>query len=77
MYAKISSNTVINYPAFPSLEHPNVGFPENWLGGTVNGDEYVYVQPTEKPIANIGWQYTEGLVTDGYKFGLRLCYLEN
>ena len=61
MYAEISSNTVVNYPAFPSLEHPNVGFPENWLGGTVNGDEYVYVQPTEKPIANIGWQYTEGL----------------
>ena len=59
MYAKISSNTITNYPAFPSLEHPNVGFPENWLGGNVNGDEYVYVQPTKKPVANIGWEYTE------------------
>ena len=59
MYAKISSNTVINYPAFPSLEHPNVGFPENWQGGNINGDEYVYIQPTGKPVANIGWEYTE------------------
>ena len=63
MYAKISSNTIINYPAFPSLEHPNVGFPENWQGGNVNGDEYVYVYPTAKPVANVGWEYTESQPT--------------
>ena len=60
MYAKISSNTIIKYPAFPTMDHPSVGFPENWQGGTVNDDEYVYVQRTEKPVANVGWEYTEG-----------------
>ena len=63
MYAKISSNTIINYPSFPPLEHPNVGFPENWQGGIINGDEYVYIQPTAKPVANVGWEYTESQPT--------------
>jgi hypothetical protein len=59
MYAKISNNEITQYPANPRTDHPNVGFPDNWGGGEINGVNYVIVQSTVMPYANIGWVVSE------------------
>lgn len=55
MYAKISNNTITEYPVSPYLENPNVSFAVGWKGGVVNDQTYVYVQNTQPPAANLGW----------------------
>jgi hypothetical protein len=63
MYAKISNNEIIQYPANPRADHPNVGFPDNWGGGDMFGDFYAIVQSVAPPSVNIGWSYTESSPT--------------
>lgn len=55
IYAKISNNAIIEYPANPALDNPNVSFPFEWNGGAVNDNEYVVVQLVSQPQANLGW----------------------
>jgi len=52
MYVKIANNKVIEYPANPYNDNPNVSFPENWSGGTVNKNEYALVEAGEMPESN-------------------------
>lgn len=59
MYAKIQNNSITQYPANPAVENPSVSFPVNWGGGSINGVEYVIVDPTTPPSVNIGWTFTE------------------
>lgn len=59
MYAKISNNEIIQYPANPSTDNPFVSFPLNWGGGEINGNEYVLVSKASPPTVNLGWTYTE------------------
>ena len=50
MYAKINnSNVVLEYPVNIFTVHPNVSFPVGWTGGTVDGNKYVLVAPTNVP----------------------------
>lgn len=55
MYAIISNNNIVKYPANPALENYNVSFPVDWSGGEINGVEYIRVVPTVAPVANLGW----------------------
>jgi hypothetical protein len=59
MYAKISNNEIVQYPANPAVDNPSISFPSNWNGGEVNGNEYVVINSSMPPMANIGWQITE------------------
>ena len=59
MYAIISNNQIIQYPANPIMENLNVSFPENWSGGIINDIEYVVVVPTPTPNVNFGWMVQE------------------
>ncbi len=59
MYAKITNNIIVDYPANPRLDNPYVSFPDNWGGGEINGSSYVIVQSTISPSANIGWSVSE------------------
>jgi hypothetical protein len=59
MYAKISNNQLIQYPANPRLDNPYVSFPDNWGGGIVDEAEYALVEPSSPPSANLGWFATE------------------
>lgn len=59
MYAIVFNNQIVQYPANPRVENPSVSFPVNWSGGSINGVEYVTVQPTTPPSVNIGWACTE------------------
>lgn len=49
MYAKINNNDVVNYPVNIHTAHPNVSFPPGWQGGTIEGEEYVFVNSTAYP----------------------------
>jgi len=51
MYAKINNNTVVEYPVNIYEAHPNVSFPVEWTGGTVEGSTYVLVKRTNFPDA--------------------------
>ena len=59
MYAKISNNEIIQYPANPRTDNPSVSFPDNWGGGEINSNEYVVISYTTPPSINLGWIYTE------------------
>ena len=59
MYAKISNNEIIQYPANPRTDNSFVSFPDNWGGGEINGNQYVLVSYTNPPSINLGWTYTE------------------
>lgn len=59
MYAKIANNAVIQYPTNPATDHPNIGFPPAWGGGTIGNDNYVTVSNINPPSVNIGWSYSE------------------
>lgn len=59
MYAKISNNEVVAYPANPRTENPYVSFPDDWKGGEVNGNKYAIVNSTLPPTTNVGWQFSE------------------
>lgn len=59
MYATIINNEILQYPANPAVDNPNVSFPNNWGGGEINGVDYVVIQPTSQPSANIGWSVVE------------------
>jgi hypothetical protein len=59
MYAKISNNTIIDYPTNPIMDNPSVSFPSNWSGGIINDNEYVIVAYTDQPQTNIGWTIKE------------------
>jgi hypothetical protein len=67
MYAKISNNQLIQYPANPRLDNPYVSFPDNWGGGVINDQEYVLVQPRTPPVPDLGWTITERspILSDG------------
>lgn len=64
MYAKISNNQIVQYPANPRTDNPYVSFPDNWGGGEINGNEYVSVNSSIPPVANIGWQVVESTPTN-------------
>lgn len=59
MYAKIANNEIVQYPADPRTDNPNVGFPNNWGGGTIDNVEYILVNQVIPPNVNLGWSYTE------------------
>jgi len=59
MFAKISNNQVIQYPAYPDSDHPNISFPREWQGGVVENDIYSFVSESDRPSCNLGWTYTE------------------
>jgi hypothetical protein len=59
MYAKISNNEIIQYPANPRTDNHNVSFAVNWNGGTISENTYVTVKTTEPPTTNLGWICTE------------------
>jgi hypothetical protein len=61
MYAKITNNQVIQYPANPGLDNPSVSFPAGWGGGPVGINQYVVVVSTQPHVANLGWQFTESI----------------
>jgi hypothetical protein len=59
MYAKITNNIIVDYPANPRLDNPYVSFPDNWGGGDIDGFEYAIVNATTPPSVNLGWSYSE------------------
>lgn len=59
MYAKIANNTIVQYPANPRTDNPNVSIPVSWIGGTINGNNYVSVESANLPSVNLGWSYSE------------------
>ncbi len=59
MYAIVLNNEIVQYPANPKTDNPNVSFPFNWGGGVINSIEYTVVQSTTPPSINLGWTYTE------------------
>ena len=45
IYATLVKNKIDRYPADPRADNPNISFPENWIGGLINGVLYVSVVP--------------------------------
>jgi len=46
MYLNVTTGA---YPVDPRRAHPNVSFPRDWLGGTVEGVTYAFVHPVDVP----------------------------
>src|SRR5579872_7039646 len=59
MFAIVSNNQVIKYPADPAADNPHVSFPIGWGGGDIGDNTYVPVSLTNIPSCNLGWTYTE------------------
>lgn len=65
--AEINNPTnILNYPANPRLDNPDVSFPENWKGGLVvdpegkvNSRFYVWVEQTQIPVYGTGFRAVE------------------
>ena len=60
IYATLEKNKVDRYPADPRADNPNISFPENWIGGLINGVLYVPVVPQAPPVVPLGWFCEEG-----------------
>lgn len=59
MFAKISNNQIVQYPASPHSDFPYVSFPDDWQGGTIEGMTYSIVVSSDQPTANLGWGVVE------------------
>ena len=55
MYAKISNNTVVEFPVNPMEQNPTISFPSDWQGGTLIDNTYVRVKDVEPPHIPIGF----------------------
>jgi len=71
MFAKIENGQVIEYPANPRMDNPNVSLAKDWVGGTINGNTYVSVTKTTKLSSNISYSVVEG--TPVYNSGNGVC----
>jgi len=60
-FAKISGDTVLEFPSYPQRDNPNTSFGEGWSGGTVNGSTYVTVEVENTPPTDYLTQDTEAL----------------
>lgn len=65
MFVKVSNNVVLQYPANPYVDNPNISFPDNWQGGTVNNIDYALVYGTNIPEGNSTYESVEGNPTLG------------
>ena len=61
-YAILTAGTITEYPVDLSARLPNTSFPENWVGGEIDGTTYVRVEPSPQPDYNPATQnLIEGL----------------
>ena len=54
LYAILTDGVITEYPVDLSIHLPNTSLPENglWVGGEVDGVEYIVIQPTPRPDYN-------------------------
>lgn len=48
-YAKISGDTILEFPSYPQRNHPQTSFAEGWTGGEIEGNTYVLVEIEDTP----------------------------
>jgi hypothetical protein len=60
MFARVKDNIVASYPVDPRAEQTDTSFPWDWLGGVVNGVEYVWVCPVDVPKTALSQNVVEG-----------------
>lgn len=48
-YAKISGETILEFPSYPQRDNPRTSFADGWQGGEINGSTYVLVEIEDTP----------------------------
>lgn len=58
-YAKISGETILEFPSYPQRDHPQTSFADGWTGGEIEGNTYVLVEIEDTPQTDYLTQDTE------------------
>ena len=58
-YAKVTGDTILEFPSYPHTNHPQTSFAEGWQGGEIDGSTYVMVEIEDTPPIDYLTQDTE------------------